>query len=218
MSWRGIKGGIEAAHLGHDVVMTPTTFAYIDYTQGDPTVDPPLYANLRLKKCYSYNPLPEGVDAKYILGGQGNLWTEQVETLRHAEYMTWPRGWALAEDFWSPDERKNWDNFVKRVESQFNRADLAEVNYSTALYDAIVKARAKANKLWVEMESEVPGLDIYYTLDNSMPNRYARKYEKPFELPEGPVTLRVVTYRNGVPVGHLITLNPEQLKERIWWE
>jgi hexosaminidase len=218
MSWRGIKGGIEAAHLGHDVVMTPTTFAYIDYTQGDPTVDPPLYANLRLKKCYSYNPLPEGVDAKYILGGQGNLWTEQIETLRHAEYMTWPRGWALAEDFWSPDEKKNWDNFVKRVENQFNRADMAEVNYSTALYDAIVKARAKANKLWVEMESEVPGLDIYYTLDNSMPNRYARKYEKPFELPEGPVTLRVVTYRNGVPVGHLITLNPEQLKERIWWE
>ncbi len=218
MSWRGIKGGIEAAHLGHDVVMTPTTFAYIDYTQGDPTVDPPLYANLRLKKCYSYNPLPEGVDAKYILGGQGNLWTEQIETLRHAEYMTWPRGWALAEDFWSPDEKKNWDDFVKRVENQFNRADMAAVNYSTALYDAIVKARAKNNKLWVEMESEVPGLDIYYTLDNSMPSRYALKYEKPFELPEGPVTLRVVTYRNGAPVGHLITLKAEQLKERIWWD
>jgi hexosaminidase len=218
MSWRGIKGGIEAAHLGHDVVMTPTTFAYIDYTQGDPTVDPPLYANLRLKKCYSYNPLPEGVDARYILGGQGNLWTEQIETLRHAEYMTWPRGWALAEDFWSPDGKKNWDNFVKRVENQFNRADMAEVNYSTALYDAIVKARAKDNKLWVEMESEVPGLDIYYTLDNSMPGNYSRKYDKPFELPEGPVTLRVVTYRNGAPVGHLITLKPEHLKERIWWE
>ena len=119
MSWRGIKGGIEAAQLGHDVVMTPTTFAYLDYTQGDPTVDPPIYANLRMKKCYSFNPVPEGVDAKYILGGQGNLWTEQIATLRHADYMTYPRGWALAEVFWTPDEKKNWDNFVQRVENQF---------------------------------------------------------------------------------------------------
>lgn len=218
MSWRGVKGGIEAAHLGHDVVMTPTTFAYIDYTQGDPTVDPPLYANLRLKKCYSFNPVPEGVDPKFILGGQGNLWTEQIMTLRHAEYMTWPRSWALAEDFWTPDEKKNWENFVVRVENQFKRSDLAEVNYSTAMYDAIVKARSRHDKLWVEMETEVPGLDIYYTYDGGMPNQYSPKYEKPFELPEGPVTLRVVTYRNGTPIGHLITLKPEQLKGRVWWE
>jgi hexosaminidase len=218
MSWRGVKGGIEAAHLGHDVVMTPTTFAYIDYTQGDPTVDPPLYANLRLKKCYSFNPVPQGVDPKFILGGQGNLWTEQIMTLRHAEYMTWPRSWALAEDFWTPDAKKNWENFVVRVENQFTRSDVAEVNYSRAMYDAIVKARSRHDKLWVEMETEVPGLDIYYTYDGGMPNQYSPKYEKPFELPEGPVTLRVVTYRSGTPIGHLITLKPEQLKERVWWE
>ena len=121
MSWRGIKGGIEAAKMGHNVVMTPTTFAYLDYQQGESTIEPPIYAGLRLNKCYSFDPVPEGVDAKYILGGQGNLWTEQVVTLHHAEYMTWPRGWALAEDFWSAKERKNWTNFVQRVEKQFER-------------------------------------------------------------------------------------------------
>ena len=218
MSWRGIKGGIEAAHLGHEVVMTPNTFAYIDYTQGDPTVDPPIYSNLRLKKCYSFNPVPEGVEARYILGGQGNLWTEQVVTLRHAEYMTWPRSWALAEDFWTPHEKKNWEDFVKRVENQFTRADVAQVNYSTAMYDAIVKARVRDGKMWVEMETEVPGLDIYYTLDGGMPNQYSTKYVNSFEMPEGPVTLRVVTFRNGSPIGHLITLKPDALKGRIWWE
>ncbi len=71
MSWRGIKGGIEAAKMGHDVVMSPTTFAYLDYTQGDPTVDPPIYDSLRLRKSYAFEPAPEGVDPKHILGDKG---------------------------------------------------------------------------------------------------------------------------------------------------
>jgi hexosaminidase len=214
MSWRGIKGGIEAAKLGHDVVMTPTTFAYLDYQQGESTIEPPIYANLRLNKCYSYEPVPEGVDAKYILGGQGNLWTEQVVTLHHAEYMTWPRGWALAEDFWSPKESKNWPRFVQCVESQFERAEVEGVNYSPALYDAIVNVKVKDGKVTLQLDSEIPGLDIYYTIDGAMPNKYAPKYSAPVELPEGPVTVRVVTYRNGKQIGHLITLKPEDLKKR----
>ena len=214
MSWRGIKGGIEAAKLGHDVVMTPTTFAYLDYQQGEQTIEPPIYSNLRLSKCYSYEPVPEGVDAKYILGGQGNLWTEQVVTLHHAEYMTWPRGWALAEDFWSPKESKNWANFVLRVEKQFERAEIEGVNYSPAIYDAIINVRGKEGEMTLEMDSEVPGLDIYYTLDGAMPNTYSTRYSKPVELPEGPITVRVVTYRNGKQIGHLVTLRPEDLKKR----
>jgi hexosaminidase len=214
MSWRGVKGGIEAAKMGHYVVMTPTTFAYIDYTQGDPTVDPPIYANLRMKKCYSFNPVPEGVDAKYILGGQGNLWTEQLPTLRSAFYMTYPRAWALAEDFWSPDETKNWDNFVQRVENQFQRSDVAGINYSKAIYDAIVKVNMKEGNMWAEMEPEIPGLDIYYTIDGTMPDNFSPKYTSPFLIPEGPVTLRVVSYRNGAPIGHMIILTPDLLKKR----
>ena len=214
MSWRGIKGGIEAAKMGHDVVMTPTTYVYLDYEQGEETIEPPVYADLRLNKCYSFNPVPEGVDAKYILGGQGNLWTEQVVTLHHAEYMTWPRGWALAEDYWSPDASKNWGNFIQRVEKQFDRADVEGVNYSTAIYDAIINVTKSEGKITLNLDSEVPGLDIYYTIDGAMPNTYSLKYSKPVELPEGPVTVRVVTYRNGKQIGHLITLTPEQLKKR----
>jgi hexosaminidase len=214
MSWRGIKGGIEAAKLGHDVVMTPTTFAYLDYQQGEQTIEPPIYAGLRLSKSYSYEPVPEGVDAKYILGGQGNLWTEQIVTLHHAEYMTWPRGWALAEDFWSPKESKNWVNFVQRVENQFERSKVEGVNYSPAIYDAIINVKSKDGKKTVDMSSEVPGLDIFYTVDGAMPGIYSPKYSQPFDLPEGPVTLRVVTFKNGQQAGHLITLRPEDLKRR----
>jgi hexosaminidase len=214
MSWRGVKGGIEAAKLGHDVVMTPTTFAYIDYTQGDRTIDFPIYNSLRLQKSYGYNPLPEGVDPKYILGGQGNLWTEQIPTLHYAFYMTYPRGWALSEVFWTPDEKKDYPNFVERVENQFKRSDISGTNYSKAMYDPIVSVTKKDKTLWIDMASEVPGLDIFYTLDNTMPDKYARKYTEPFALPEGPVSIRLISYRNGSPLGHLIILNPDELKRR----
>ena len=200
--------------MGHDVVMSPTTFAYLDYNQGERTVDPPIYASLRLKKCYSFEPVPDGVDAKYILGGQGNLWTEQVPTLRHAQYMTYPRAWALAEVYWSPKESKNWDNFIQRVEKQFNRSDIAEVNYSKAIYDAIIKTSRQNGKLLLTIESEVPDLDIYYTIDDAMPDNYTTKYSQPVELPDGPITLRVITYRKDKPIGHLITLKREELERR----
>jgi hexosaminidase len=214
MSWRGVKGGIEAAHLGHEVVMTPTTYAYLDYNQGDPSVDPPIYAYLRAKKSYSFEPVPEGVDPKYILGGQGNLWTEQIPTLRYAEYMTFPRAWALSEVYWSPKEKKNWEQFAQKMETHFQRADIAGINYSRAVYDAIVRTSWKNGKLWLEMDGEVPNLDLFYSLDDTMPDTFSTKYDKPLELPDGPVTLRVITYRNGKPIGHLITLKREALEQR----
>jgi hexosaminidase len=113
MSWRSMQRGEDAAKKGHDVVMTPTAYAYLDYQQGESTIEPPIYAGLRAKTCYSFEPLPDGVDPKHVLGAQGNLWSEQVPTLRHAEYMTYPRAWALAEVFWSPKASRNWDNFAE---------------------------------------------------------------------------------------------------------
>ncbi|MDP4209723.1 MAG: family 20 glycosylhydrolase [Bacteroidota bacterium] len=214
MNWRGVKSGIEAANAGHYVVRTPTEFAYIDYQQGEPTIEPPIYASLRLKKCYSFEPVPDGVDAKYILGGQANLWTEQVPTLRHAEYMTYPRCWALADVYWSPKDSRNWEGFMHRVENQFGRCDIAQVNYSRAVYDAVIKIFRKGTALQINLNTEMPGLDIYYTIDGSMPDIYSPKYSNPVVLPEGPVTLRVITCRDGKQIGHLITLKPEELKKR----
>lgn len=201
--------------MGHDVVMSPTTYAYLDYMQGERTIDPPVYASLRLSKCYSFEPVPDGVDAKYILGGQGNLWTEQVPTLRHAQYMTFPRAWALAEVYWSNRESRNWDNFIQRVEKQFDRSDIAEINYSKAIYDPIIKITRQGDDLELTMETEAPGLDIYFTLNDVMPDKYTSRYTQPVQLPSGPITLRVITYRNGKPIGHLITLKRDDLEKRV---
>ena len=214
MSWRGIKGGIEAAKMGHNVVMTPSSSTYIDYMQSDDTVEPHVYSTLRAKTCYDFEPVPEGVEAKYILGGQANLWTEGVPTLAYAEYMTFPRVWALADVYWSPKGAKNWEGFVPRMENRFDRADILGINYARSCYDPIVKPSNKEGKLLVSLSSEIPNLDIYYSIDDSVPSKYSPKFTEPIEIPEGPVTLRTITYKNGKPIGRLIILKREELKRR----
>ncbi len=215
MSWRGIEGGIKAAKLGHDVVMSPTTFAYIDYMQGDPIVEPHIYSSLRLNKAYQFEPVPEGVDAKYIKGGQANLWTEQIYTMRHAEYMTWPRGLAISESLWSPKEKKNWNDFTNRVEKQFERFDEAEIKYSPSMYDPIfVVSKTPDSLLQVKLNTEVNGLDIYYTVDNTFPDRFSPKYTEPVMMPKDAAMLRVVTYRGKEQKGRLITMPVSEIKTR----
>lgn len=215
MSWRGIKGGIEASHQKHTVVMSPAPDYYLDMMQGDAAVEVPVYGTSRLRNVYEFNLLPPGIDSAFVIGGQGNLWTEQVPTTAQAEYMTYPRALAMSETLWSPRARKNWSNFTGKVESHFARFDQARVNYASSMYDPVIAVKKSGSgKLTVELTTEAPGLDIYYTLDNSIPNPYHPKYTGPVELPQGTDNFRVITYRNGKPVGHLISLKTEDLEKR----
>jgi len=216
MSWRGIKGGIEAAKMKHEVIMSPTTFAYIDYMQGDPAIEPSIYATLRLNKAYQFEPVPDSVDAKYIKGGQANLWTEQVYNMRHAEYMTYPRALAIAESVWTPKAKKNWDNFSQKVEKHFGRLDEAGIKYAPSVYDPIVNvSKAADGQLRIELGTEIKGLDTYYTFDNSFPDRFYPKYTQALVPPKDAVMLRAITYKGDKPVGRMMTLVIKDLQERV---
>ncbi|HEV9038235.1 MAG TPA: family 20 glycosylhydrolase [Puia sp.] len=217
MSWRGVKGGIAAAKMGHSVVMSPTTYFYLDYMQGDASIEPPVYATLRLKTTYSYEPVPDSVDPKYILGGQANMWNEQVYNTRHLQYMIWPRGMAVAEDLWSPKEKKNWDNFAARVEEGFRRLDVEQVKYSTSMFDAIItpkKDLTAFDSITVDLATEVNGLDIYYSFDNSNPDNFYPKYTGTLTIPKDASWLKVVTYRNGKQIGRQLNLTIGELQRR----
>ena len=217
MSWRGIKGGIQAAKMGHDVVMSPTTFAYIDYMQADPIIEPKVYASLHLNKAYEFEPVPEGVDAKYIKGGQANLWSEQLYNMRTVEYMTWPRGWAIAESVWSPKQLKNWNNFFQRAEKHFDRFDQAEIKYSKAAYDPMftISRRASDSTYQIKLATEAPDVDIYYSFDNSFPDNFYPKYGDILTLPKESVMLKVITYKGRKPVGRMIAMPLEEMKRRV---
>ena len=215
MSWRGMKYGAEAAKKGHDVVMSPTDFAYIDYMQGDVAIEPRVYASLRLNKAYQFNPSPGGVDPKHIKGGQANLWTEQVYNMRHAQYMVWPRAMAIAESVWSPLEKKNWKKFFDKVEVHFKRLDEAEIKYATSVYEPSFKlSRDTDNQLVIGMETELEGLSLHYTFDNSFPDNYYPAYTDPLAPPKDAVMLRVVSYRKKQQVGRMISVSIEDLEKR----
>jgi hexosaminidase len=132
MSWRGEKGGIEAAKQQHNVIMTPNTYVYFDYSQlrNDDTLT--IGGYLPLQRVYSYNPISKEMsanDARYVLGGQANLWTEYISTSEKAEYMLFPRLSALSESLWSEPAKKDWASFEKRLPALFRRYTFLGINY-----------------------------------------------------------------------------------------
>lgn len=219
MSWRGMDGGIKAAKMGHEVVMSPTTFVYLDYMQGDVLMEPPVYASLRMKKTYSFEPVPEGVDPRLIKGGQGNVWTEQIYNLRQLQYMTWPRGLALSEVVWSPKASRNWNDFVTRVEQHLPRFETAKTKYAPSMYEPDIKAvKSGTTGVEVRLLAEIDGLDIHYSFDNSFPDDHYPKYASPLVVPKDAEMLRIATYRNGKQVGRLMSISVGDLKRRAGYK
>ena len=118
MSWRGTEGGIKALKSGHDVIMTPGSTCYLDYTQDAPFKEPVSIGGYSpLEKVYGYEPVEEGLteeEADHLLGLQGNLWSEYITEDDHAEYMYYPRAFAIAEIGWSRPEQKEYEDFRNR--------------------------------------------------------------------------------------------------------
>jgi hexosaminidase len=138
MSWRGTAGGIAAAQQKHYVIMTPDKYVYLDYYQCDPAGQPlAIGGYLPLEVVYSYNPMPSELtpeEQKYILGIQGNLWTEYIGTRDYLDYMACPRMFAIAETGWTPDRLKDFEDFLARFEVLKKRYDAMGINYFKGEY------------------------------------------------------------------------------------
>ena len=138
MSWRGEAGGIAAAKLRHPVVMCPETHCYLDHSQTR-AEDSIVFGRFSpVEKVYEYEPIPAQLtkeESKYILGGQGNAWSEYMTNTSKLEYMIFPRLSALSEVFWTPKEKRNLANFVQRLPGLFERYRSWNANYSTAYFD-----------------------------------------------------------------------------------
>ncbi|XOV68653.1 MAG: family 20 glycosylhydrolase [Fluviicola sp.] len=138
MSWRGEAGGIKAAKQGHPVVMSPTSYCYFDYYQSSHASEPLAIGGfLPLEKVYQFNPVPEGLteqEAKHILGGQANVWTEYIPSYDHVEYMVYPRALALMQGLWC-QKKPDYSEFLE-VYLDFHESFLAvkNVNISKSIH------------------------------------------------------------------------------------
>jgi hexosaminidase len=138
MSWRGEEGGIAAARQKHNVIMTPGAWVYFDHSQSQNEDSVTIGGYTSVEKTYSYEPIPDSLtkeQGKYVLGAQGNVWTEYMGNEKKVEYMIFPRMSALSEVLWSPKEKRNWNDFEKRLITQFKRYQLWKTNYSNAYFD-----------------------------------------------------------------------------------
>ena len=138
MSWRGEAGGIEAAKQGHTVVMTPGKPVYFDHSQSKNEDSVTIGGYNSIEDVYAYEPIPAALNsqqAKYVLGAQANIWTEYMKNERKVEYMLFPRIAALSEVLWSPKEKRNWNDFERRLPAIFENLEKQKINYSKAYYD-----------------------------------------------------------------------------------
>jgi hexosaminidase len=204
MSWKGMQGGIDAAKQGHDVVMAPHEYVYLDYYQGPKRKEPlAIGGYLPLKKVYSFDPIPKKLDAKdakHILGAQANLWTEFVPDLKHAEYMMFPRIAALAEAVWSRKEVRDWSDFSRRIQLFMNRYVQMGINYSQTGFDVSPQSDFDTVKkqLALSLKSELAGLEIHYTTDGTEPNNLSSVYSNPIPV-DKTSTVKAIAFADGIP-------------------
>ncbi|MGY3055365.1 hexosaminidase [Pedobacter sp. UYEF25] len=204
MSWRGESGGIEAAKMKHDVVMTPGTPVYFDHYQAGPDGEPLAIGGFNtLKMVYDYEPVPSALsqeEKKYVLGAQANVWAEYIITRENLEYMVLPRMLALAEVVWTPKENKNWIDFNKRLPYQFTGFEQKGYHYSPGNYTVNIKPQSQNGKLFVNLSTEIVNGEILYTLDGKDPDLASKKFQSPIPI-DSSALLKAVTVLNGSVMG-----------------
>lgn len=187
MSWQGVAGGIKAARMGHDVIMTPNSHLYFDYFQNTPEAEPSGCGGMiTAKRVYDFDPVlsiltPE--EGKHILGLQANMWAEHTPYFTDIERQTLPRMMALAEVAWTPAEARNWDDFSRRLTVNAKRLDAMGANYHKGA--TAVEFTANLNDVGnfeVSMLGELYGAQIHYTIDGSEPTISSPLYTEPIVI------------------------------------
>lgn len=219
MSWRGTEGGIAAARLGNQVVMTPGEYCYFDHYQADKNFEPKAIGGyLPLKKVYDYEPIPEDLFTEQkalILGAQANVWTEYISTPDHIEYMILPRMLALSEVLWGPKKNRNWEAFQTRLQSHFKLFDKKGYRYSKGSYrlNFTVDYDSLQDQKTVRIFSEQYQPKIVYTLDGSEPTANSILYDGKIVVSEGDSLIRAAVFEGDHQKQGISNLNLKEVVE-----
>ena len=201
MSWRGVEGGLEAVRMGHDAIMTPNQFCYLDYYHTDDHSQEPylcIGGNLSAEKCYSYEPTTEDMSAEeeaHILGVQANVWTEYISTVDHLYHQLLPRLGAISEVQWCKKGSKDWKRFSNCAEALCEIYETLGYNYSSHIFEISKEFSVNHDNHCVEVIlSTIGDTPIRYTIDGSEPAADSPLYTGPISIKE-PCTLKATAIR-----------------------
>ena len=207
MSWRGEDGGIKSARMGHDVVMTPGNYMYLDFYQADPKTQPYAIGGYTpIKKVYSYNPVPAdsltAEECRHILGVQANTWTEYIQTPEHLEYMMFPRALAVAEIGWTPQELRTWEDFKPRMNAHISKLQGMGIRTFTLSdeLEVTMQVDTAGRKIEVILDAEKYPAEVRYTTDGSTPVASSALYAGPIIVRDS-AYIKAAIFRDGVLQG-----------------
>ena len=207
MSWRGEDGGIKSARMGHDVVMTPGNYMYLDFYQADPKTQPYAIGGYTpIKKVYSYDPVPAdsltAEECRHILGVQANTWTEYIQTPEHLEYMMFPRALAVAEIGWTSQELRTWEDFKPRMNAHISKLQGMGIRTFTLSdeLEVTMQVDTAGRKIEVILDAEKYPAEIRYTTDGSVPVASSALYAGPITVQDS-AHIKAAIFRDGVLQG-----------------
>jgi N-acetyl-beta-hexosaminidase len=234
ISYRGQRGGIEAANRGYDVVMSPGEILYFDWYQADPHTQPRAMGGFSpIRKMYGFHPVPDtpakaadnesiirgefvspdSVEYIYdggkehVIGVQGCTWTEFIETEKHLEYMIFPRLLAVSELAWTPRERREWNDFRRRINVHVSLLHARGINAFPLSDDVVITAQmlSEGKKARVTLDTEKYPAEVRYTLDGTAPVPGSDLYDGPFVVKAG-TTVRAALFVAGRMEGTMTEL------------
>ena len=207
MSWRGEDGGIKSARMGHDVVMTPGNYMYLDFYQADPKTQPYAIGGYTpIKKVYSYDPVPAASltveECRHILGVQANTWTEYIQTPEHLEYMMFPRALAVAEIGWTSQELRTWEDFKPRMNAHISKLQGMGIRTFTLSdeLEVTMQVDTAGREIEVILDAEKYPAEIRYTTDGSVPVASSALYAGPITVQDS-AHIKAAIFRDGVLQG-----------------
>lgn len=208
--WQGLgTAGYKAGKMGHKFIMTPARVLYLIRYQGPQWFEPRTYfGNNTLKNVYDYEPIQpewEPEAAANLLGVQGSLWTEFVNSPKDVEYLLFPRLAAVAEIAWSGKDQKDWPGFLKRLDVLTGHYDYLGINYARSMFNIDHLVTGDNETLKVALTCIRPDMEIRYTVDGSEPQASSPLYTDSLAFTNG-VTIKAATFASGEQKGQTLTL------------